>query len=115
METKLKIAFSIIGAAKSGTTWMTNNLSLHPEVNLAKKNLNYFNKETSDHPKKPNPHNQMPISWYLDFFSKGSTNQLMGYSSSIYLWDEYAPKNIFAHNSQIKLIAILRQPAERAF
>jgi hypothetical protein len=113
--------FIIIGAAKSGTTALYEYLVEHPEVFMSPiKETNFFAWDDGC-PKSifgNKPNNHFPIkslSKYRDIFSKAEASEVCGEASPLYLESATAAKQI--HNSipGVKIIAILRNPADRAF
>ncbi|MDH5507196.1 MAG: sulfotransferase, partial [Anaerolineae bacterium] len=71
--------FIIIGAVKSGTTWLADMLRQHPEIYLPeKKEVHYFNKRFAEFPELDNLNNGKPIEWYLDFFKGAKSDQIRG-------------------------------------
>lgn len=110
------IDFLVIGAAKSGTTWLHQMLKQHPQVYLpGPKELHYFNRRFTENPQVVNYNSEKPVSWYLSFFQHAQPGQALGEMSPPYLWDEDAAQRIHDFNPALKLIAILRQPVERLY
>lgn len=114
---KKKLDFIIIGAGKSGTTWVWNELRHHDSCFLpADKELNYFNCESLEPVGSgQNANFGKSINWYHSFFSTACKQSKWGEVSPVYLWSKTAPEGIYAYNENIKIIAILRDPVERAF
>ncbi|CAN5645759.1 sulfotransferase [soil metagenome] len=52
---------------------------------------------------------------YRDLFSGVSNETAVGEASAVYLYSSKAPKRIRRHLDEVKLIAVLRHPAERAY
>ena len=103
----MKPNFLVIGAAKSGTTWLHLCLSEHPDIFLPNaKELHYFSYD-SRYEKGP--------AWYENFFPKDSTQLAIGEVSPSYLSSEAAPERIYQYNPEMKLVCILRNPIERAY
>lgn len=110
------IDFLIIGAEKSGTTWLADRLRQHPGIFIPpEKELFYFNERFFESPELPNFNASQPLAWYLAFFVDAAPGQLKGEASPAYLWDEAAPRRIAGFDSSLKLIAVLRDPVDRAF
>ena len=108
--------FLIIGAEKSGTTWLADMLRQHPRIFIPpQKELFYFNARFFESPELENYNAAQPLSWYLSFFDPAHPDQLKGEASPAYLWDEAAPDRIAAFAPEISLVAVLRDPIERAF
>jgi hypothetical protein len=111
-----RIDFLILGAEKSGTTWLADMLRRHPQVFIPpEKELFYFNDRFFESPELPNFNASQPLSWYLRFFETAAPGQVKGEASPAYLWDEAAPDRIAAFNPDLKLAAVLRDPVDRAF
>jgi hypothetical protein len=117
-------SFLIIGAAKSGTSALYEYLKQHPEIYMSpQKETNFFAFEGQ----KPEfrapdnltvPINQRSITCldkYKEQFQGVSTELAVGEASTIYLYHQNAPFRIRHHVPDSKLIAILRNPVDRAF
>lgn len=116
--------FLIIGAGKSGTTSIDNYLKQHPDIFMSSvKEPNFFAYEVTDisdlqeHPEELKHYNNSVTSMeeYLKLFSAAKPNQLKGETSNTYLYGKNAPQRIHYHLPNVKLIAILRQPADRLY
>jgi hypothetical protein len=94
-----------IGAGKSGTTWLYSILNEHPEICMssAKETL-FFNS-----------YYQRGINWYSKFFKQCNCQNAIGEVSNTYIFSSLVPARIYEFNSNIQLIATLRNPADRAF
>ncbi|RJP85118.1 MAG: hypothetical protein C4518_17320 [Desulfobacteraceae bacterium] len=115
-EASFKIDFIGIGAAKSGTTWLADNLRNHPQIFIPeKKELIYFNKTMPHKPDIQNYRYEKPVDWYHSFFEKATPGQIKGEFSPHYFTSPEAVNKIHQYHPDIKLIAILRNPVERAF
>ncbi len=74
--TRGKIDFLIVGAEKSGTTWLAKMLRQHPKIYLPpQKELYYFNRRFVEDPRLENQHFKQPASWYLRFFADARPDQ----------------------------------------
>jgi predicted nucleotidyltransferase len=116
--------FLIIGAGKSGTTSLNNYLQQHPEIFIPElKEPNFFAYEnlTIEHfstSKEDVSHFHTSITdlnKYLDLFKPAHPAQLKGETSNTYLYYEGAAERIKQYNPDMKLIAVLRQPAGRLY
>lgn len=118
--------FIIIGAAKSGTTALYHYLKQHPEVYLsAVKETRYFafneqgvlegfRSEVVDDVDLVNTSIRNLDDYQILF--KGATDQkAIGEISPIYLVSPKAPERIRKLIPEVKLIAILRNPIDRAY
>ncbi len=91
-------------------------LRQHPGIYIpAQKELFYFNRRFFESPELPNYNARQPLSWYLAFFVPGKEDQIKGEASPAYIWDEEAPQRIADFNRNLKLVAVLRNPVDRAF
>lgn len=113
------IDFIGIGAARAGTSWVTNILRAHPEICVSEpKEIRYFNRHVLPVAKmrgKVNSNYDRGLAWYLNRFSHAREGQLRGEFSPIYLYDEAAACGIKSCFPDVKLIACLRNPADRAY
>lgn len=102
--------FLIIGAARCGTTWLYECLNAHPAVYLPAS-------------KRPEPHFFMKqaeyaqgIRYYSDrYFAHVGSALVAGEASTSYMYQPYVAPRIARHLPEVKLIAILRNPVDRAF
>ena len=106
----MKPNFLIVGAAKSGTSAVAKSLVQHPSVFMSRiKEPSYFCNE-------PNCHGITTDSDYFRLFNKSSGFKAVGEASVKYLWkSSYAAPSIYGYLGDISIIAILRNPIERAF
>ena len=103
--------FLIIGAQKSGSSSLYHYLRQHPGL------LPSFNKEVSyfDGGIDPNIDNyDKGIAWYRSYFPFSDDSKLAFEATPLYLWHPLAPARIHDTLPDIKLIAVLRNPTERA-
>jgi hypothetical protein len=97
--------FLIVGAPRSGTSALHQYLSAHPAIfTPPRKELHFF-----DH----NFHRG--LDWYRDHFSGIPSDRVIGESTPAYMGHPGAIERIAATIPQAKLIAILRDPVERAY
>lgn len=100
--------FIIIGAPRSGTTFLYDLLIQHPDI--------YLRKE-----KRPEPHffaleskyNEGIHNYYEAVFPDFKSQKLSGEASTITFYCLNSIKRIKAHNPDIKLILLLREPVSR--
>jgi hypothetical protein len=96
--------FVIIGAPRSGTTTLWRFVVEHPGVRrAAKKEIHFFD-----------DHYERGIGWYRAHFPR-AREAITGEASPGYLAHPLAPTRMRAHIDETKLIAVLRNPADRAF
>lgn len=116
--------FIIIGAAKSGTTSLYYYLKQHPEVFITDlKEPHFFGFEgenlTFKGPgNRPDPINTLAVTNlhdYYDLFKGVTTEKAIGEASPSYLHTPKAADRIKFYSPHAKLIAILRNPVDRAY
>ncbi len=114
--------FIIIGAGKSGTTALYRYLDQHPQVYMSPvKETNFFALEGKRadfrDPSAPQRINSWSVTQLEDYealFDGASGETALGEASPLYLYDARAPGRIQHYVPDAKLIAVLRNPAERA-
>ncbi|HTQ55187.1 MAG TPA: sulfotransferase [Bryobacteraceae bacterium] len=111
--------FLVIGAARAGTTSLYRYLKSHPQIYLSPiKEPKYF-AYPETRPTLVGPRRNSPLVWkiedYRRLFQARAGEIAAGEMSPQYLYSECAPAAIRRLIPQAKLIAILRDPAERAF
>ena len=110
--------FLILGAPKAGTTAIYHALRNHPSVFMPnQKELRFFAFD-GKHVSKADPVNRKvvtEIGAYRFHFSNSREGQLKGEASPVYLSSEQAPSCIKRYVPEVRMIAIVRNPVERAF
>ncbi|HEX6994399.1 MAG TPA: sulfotransferase domain-containing protein [Gammaproteobacteria bacterium] len=98
--------FIVLGAARSGSTWIFKNLEKHPQVFVPRqKEIHFFNR-----------HYDRGLAYYESFFENAPPGAKIGEVSPEYLHDaEVAAPRIKAHLPNAKLIACLRNPVDRLY
>lgn len=114
--------FLIIGAQKAGTTALHHYLSQHPQVYMSPaKEPGFFAFEGGfpdfQGPGDAEGHRFVTTSLdeYQKLFQDVTDELAVGESSTWYLGHPQAPERIKKYMPEIKLIAILRNPVDRAF
>lgn len=107
--------FLIIGTQKGGTSSLYRYLSEHPQIAAsAGKELHYFDRRFSCGPYWYRAH--FPTAFYRRRVVKRTGKALLtGEATPYYLFHPYAPERVKALVPGVKLIALLRDPVERAF
>lgn len=106
--------FLVIGAEKSGTTWLHARLGEHPDVFLpATKEIHFFNDLNSYHCELGNYAHG--LDWYSRFFEPAGEHQIRGEVTPLYLPDSAAAERIKNDLPRCRLIAVLRNPIHRAY
>ena len=115
--------FLVIGAAKSGTTSLYHYLSQHPEVYMSPVKEPHFFAFEGKKVRFPSPGSKGGINLksvtdeegYRALFGGISGEKAVGEASTTYLYYPEAAARIKHHLPQAKMIAVLSDPAERAY
>jgi hypothetical protein len=115
--------FMIIGAAKCGTTSLYHYLGQHREIYLSRiKEPKYFalagQRVSYGGPgdqEDMEKHSVRCASTYAELFRDARPGQAVGEASTLYLYDTNAARRIRDAIPDVRLIAVLRNPAERAY
>ena len=111
--------FIIIGAMKAATTSIYTYLKQHPDIFMTKvKEPMFFNNFNQNTDFKVLGNKSKKVNSLLDYFSMfGSVKNesAIGEASPAYIYNEKAPYLIKEHLPDVKIIAILRQPTDRAY
>jgi len=137
-QRKFHIDFFLVGAAKSGTTAVSEWLAAHPSVYLAPiKETNYFSTDIEVNDFSPEyvqntfldldnyfAREELP-QVHISFIRReehmnrlyrdATSGAILGECSTSHLYSLAAARNIHAHNDQAKIVIILRNPIDRAF
>jgi len=111
----------IIGAAKAGTTALYRYLNEHPDIYMsAVKETNYFACDGDDtkawtERSVNNKFKFRTLDEYRQLFSEAGEASVVGEASPLYLESPTAASRIHALLPEVRLIASLRDPADRAF
>ncbi|MGK2927381.1 MAG: sulfotransferase family protein [Lysobacterales bacterium] len=99
--------FLIIGAPKSGTTALYHWLAGHPQVHLSTPKEPFFFEEEYE---------RGPEYYWRTYFADGWRGQsLVGEARTSHLFLPYVTRRIYETVPDARLVAILRNPVERAF
>jgi hypothetical protein len=100
------VDFLGIGAQKSGTTWLADNLGRHPEVFLApEKELHYWN-----------AHRDKGLDWYVGHFASAPSGCMRGEITPAYaILSSAVVAQIAAALPGVRLLYLVRNPVERAW
>src|SRR5918997_438225 len=103
--------FLIIGAMKSGTTALYYYLEQHPEIYMSPvKEPNFFSSQEQENAADAVTH----IGTYQHLFRGVSGQKAIGEAPHSYLYEPGAAAEIRRYSPDAKLIAILRNPIDRA-
>ncbi len=104
------VDFLVVGTQKGGTTALTRFLRQHPSVFVAgDKEVHFFD---NDGHFQPGP---VDYAAYHAKFSPGPGARRIGEATPSYMYWQEAPRRIWEYNPGMKLIALLRNPIERAY
>ncbi|MEO7871048.1 MAG: sulfotransferase domain-containing protein [Bacteroidia bacterium] len=100
--------FLIIGAQKSGTSSLHYYLTAHPEmVSGILKEINFFSEDANFN---------KGVKWYENHFKHPSGSKKIFFEASpAYFYNKKVVERIYKYKSDIKLIALLRNPVDRAY
>ncbi len=110
--------FLIVGAPRSGTTALYEGLAQHPEIFMSPRKEPWFAAFTGDPGPWRGPGDAQPVrAWseYEALFAGARGQQAIGEASTLYLWADEAPGRIRESLPDVRLIAILRNPVDRAY
>jgi hypothetical protein len=99
--------FLVIGAQRAGTTWLDDTLRSHPAIHMARhrKEVHFFDQNFDN-----------GTEWYRSFFeADGDPAYRVGETTPHYLYHRETPGRIAGLIPDCHLIAILRNPVDRAF
>lgn len=97
--------FLIVGAMKCGTTALARYLSAHPEVFVSpRKEPHYFDRNLDK-----------GHAWYRTHFAGAGSESQVGEASAYYLCHPQAPPAMADLLPDAKLIALVRNPVDRAY
>jgi len=112
---RMRPSFLVIGAQKAGTTSLYAYLTAHPAVlGSSIKEVQYFSKFYDQ-----------GEDWYLAYFPlelrggaarlRAGTRPAVGEASATYLFHPRAPERVHNFDPRMRLIAVLRDPVDRAY
>ena len=115
--------FFVVGAAKSGTTSLYQYLNQHPEVYMSPVKEPHFFAFEGERLRFPSPGSEKGInlksvtdeSKYRALFEGVSGERAVGEASTSYLYYPGTAERIKHRVPEAKVIAVLRDPAERAY
>lgn len=101
----MSIDFCIIGAQKSGTTTIARVLEAQPGVFLAPvKEVHFFDR-----------HFDRGLTWYERQFAKAPSGAIVGEATPMYLFEPEVAARMASVMPDARLVAILRNPVDRAY
>jgi len=109
--------FFIVGAQKAGTTSLYHYLNQHPQVYMSPRKEPHFFEGMHSEFRRPG-RRSAPVSdlaEYQALFEGAKDERAIGEASASYLYSTRAPHLIKSSVPDAKVIAILRNPADRAY
>jgi hypothetical protein len=101
--------FLIVGAQRSGTTYLHHLLAQHPGVHLpVRKELHYFDLVGIRYP-------QVDLDEYARSFEGAAPGQVVGEATPSYLYFPWVPELLGRHLPEARLVIVLRDPVDRAY
>jgi uncharacterized protein (TIGR03086 family) len=104
-------AFLIIGAQKSGTRWLRVNLGSHPDVYAAPHETQFFHSSVR--------FASLGLDWYRAQFPGWVDEPIVGEATPGYMMWRHRPRRVAQRIAEVvpdaRLIAILRNPVDRAY
>lgn len=100
--------FSIVGVQKAGTSTLMAMIHRHPQVARSpRKELHYFDDESRDWTAPDNSDYVVP--------RRRPKHRIAGDSTPLYIFWPHALERMHAHNPDMRLVAVFRDPIERVF
>ncbi len=115
--------FVVIGATKAGTTSLYHYLKQHPDIYMSPvKETKFFTVEEGTLPRENGPQgwrvgasHVKTLEAYRALFRDAQNERARGEASPQYLYYPEVPRRIHTHIPEAQIIAILRNPVDRAF
>src|SRR6266513_6077203 len=104
-----RLDFVLAGAQKSGTTALHYFLSRHPDITMGdQQEIHFFDNDAlfASEPDYEQLHKHYPLL---------AASMIAGDCTPSYIYHETAAERIWKYNPKIKLLILLRNPADRAF
>jgi hypothetical protein len=102
--------FIIIGAQKSATRWLRNNLGEHPDVYIADRELAFFSNRKR--------FEDLGLDWYRTQFTDVQGETIIGEGTPAYMMWRHHPEQVAQRIDEslpdARVLAILRNPVDRA-
>ena len=102
--------FIIVGTMKSGTSTLSDLLSLNKNIYIPDKEIHFFD----NYGGYSELYNR-GVDWYRSQFSDAAPNQLIGEKTPTYSYLKDVPERIQGLFPEIKLVWIFRDPVQRAY
>ncbi len=113
---KFFLDFIGIGVEKGGSTWLGKCISEHPEIWFPKgREIYFFNDVDAHFLKFTTTKYERGIKWYKSQFVHCPNGKKKGEWAITYICTKKTARRIKKHFPEVKLIAVLRNPVDRAF
>lgn len=99
------VNFVIVGAQKSASTWLAHALESHPAIGMLQGEHPYFEEPS---------HSQIARSDFEKLFTAFTNKAAVGLKRPTYLYKPESPQLIAEYNPNMKIIAVVRDPIQRA-
>jgi hypothetical protein len=110
MNRRAHPTFVIIGAQKCATRWLRTNLGRHPDIFTARSELSFWNNGKRV--------DKLGTDWYREQFEGWNGEPIVGEATPGYMIWRHHPalvaQRMKEHLPEVRLIAILRNPVDRA-
>lgn len=100
--------FICLGTPRSGTTWLYENLKVHPDIFLTPKEVHFFSGVGDD-----DYYATHGYQWYSRFFDEAKPTQLKGEVAIHYFYSDVARTRILSDVPEAKFIVMMRNPIDR--
>lgn len=112
--------FLIIGAAKSGTSALYHYIRRHPEIYMSPRKETHFFAFENSNPATSGPGDTIPgaithLDEYKKLFENVRDEKIIGEASPTYIYLPKACNRIKFHIPDVRMVAILRNPVDRAY
>ena len=104
------VNFLVVGVQKSGTTALHGYLGNHPDICLGRRKELHFFDNDQHFTGTPNYH-----AYHKHFPERHLNRSAVGECTPSYIFWPGAIERIYNYNPQMKVVAIMRDPSERAF
>jgi hypothetical protein len=96
--------FLVVGAMRSGTTSLYRYLQAHPQVHMPRKEVHFFDRRFD-----------LGLEWYRSRFEGWAGQPAVGEATPTYMYDPVAVERMAAVVPGARLVAMLRNPVDRAY
>lgn len=119
----IKVDFIGIGVHKGATTWLSDMLIQHPSIcipyiqrgQIKDKELQFFNDYTHFGKERGDAPYCKGIGHYFSLFKECKNGTIKGEISTQYMQEEHVASRIYKNLPDVKILAILRNPIDRAY